>query len=127
VTPVFLAFRRLRARRTRALAGACAVAVAVGLLLAVSVLGASAREESARGRVADLPVRERLVQVAVHVQPGDDPARESERALAGLGLGGRRPCGSAGRCRRATSAGRGWCWAASRGSSPDEHLVRARC
>jgi hypothetical protein len=90
VTPVFLAVRRLRARRWRALAGALAVAVAVGLLLAVSVLGAAAREESARGRVADLPVRDRLVQVSVHVRPITDPApvvRDSERALAGLGLG----------------------------------------
>jgi hypothetical protein len=47
--PLELALRRLRARRWRAVGGALAVAGAVGLLLAVSVLGALAREESARG------------------------------------------------------------------------------
>jgi hypothetical protein len=75
-----LALRRLRARRWRAVGGAVAVAVAVGLVLAVSVLGALAREESARGRVGELPPRERLVQVA---------AREAgaERPLTALRLG----------------------------------------
>jgi hypothetical protein len=75
-----LALRRLRARRWRAVGGAVAVTVAVGLVLAVSVLGALAREESARGRVGDLPPRERLVQVAA--REGD-----AEPALAALGLG----------------------------------------
>ena len=62
MAPVSLALRRLRARRWRALGGALAVAGAVGLVLAVSVIGALAREESARGRVADLAPRDRLVQ-----------------------------------------------------------------
>jgi hypothetical protein len=52
----------VRARRWRALGGAVAVAGAVGLLLAVSVLGALAREDSARGRVAELSPRKRRVQ-----------------------------------------------------------------
>jgi hypothetical protein len=60
---VALALRRLRARRWRALGGAVAVAGAVGLVLAVSVLGALAREDSARGRVTEMAPRERLVQV----------------------------------------------------------------
>ena len=62
MAPVSLALRRLRARRWRALGGELAVAGAVGLVLAVSVMGALAREESARGRVADLAPRDRLVQ-----------------------------------------------------------------
>jgi hypothetical protein len=92
--PLELALRRLRARRWRAVGGALAVAGAVGLLLTVSVLGALAREESARGRVADLPARERLVQVTVRVVPDVEPVadpdpaiRDGDRALAGLGLG----------------------------------------
>jgi hypothetical protein len=59
---VTLALRRVRARRWRALGGAVAVAGAVGLVLAVSVLGALAVEDSARGRVAELSPRERRVQ-----------------------------------------------------------------
>lgn len=94
LAPLELAIRRLRARRWRALGGALAVAAAVGLLLAVSLLGAVAREESARGRLADLPARDRLVEVTARAvpaaQPVADPApaiRAGNRTLSGLGLG----------------------------------------
>jgi hypothetical protein len=92
--PLPLAIRRLRARRCGALGGALATAAAVELLLAVSVLGALAREESARARVGELGPRERLVQVTARVVPlglphADPQAAQqaAERALAGLGLG----------------------------------------
>jgi hypothetical protein len=78
-----LAVRRLRARRWRALGGALAVATAVGLLLMVSVLGALAREKSARGRVAELPARERLVQVTARDEIALDGFGPPTRVLVG--------------------------------------------
>jgi hypothetical protein len=98
-----LALRRLRARRAAAVGTALAVATAVGLLLAVAILGAEARDDSARARVAELPSRARTVQVTSRVLPGSDPriippgpaarradpgptVRAARRALAGLGL-----------------------------------------
>lgn len=83
MAPVSLALRRLRARRRRALGGAVAVAGAVGLVLAVSVLGALAREDSARGRVADLSSRDRIVQVTEPRIEGQTP--NAQLRVPGLG------------------------------------------
>src|ERR687896_2250417 len=91
LAPAGLALRRLRARRWTALGGALAVAAAVGLLLAVSVLGALAREQSARGRVAELPARERLVQIVARARPGATRALDPQLLLSlrsGLGASG---------------------------------------
>src|SRR5215216_4875938 len=103
MAPFVLALRRLHARRAVALGTALAVAAATGLLLAVSVLGALARADSARGRVAELAPRDRIVQVTARLIIGGEPGviarraiprsdpgpavQAGRRALAGLGLG----------------------------------------
>ncbi len=78
LTPVALAFRRMRGRPMAATLVALAVAGATALVGWSSLASALSHERNVRQRVAELPPDERAIQVVYHLVPF-----ESEQASAG--------------------------------------------